>query len=220
MLYVENNRLDYKSLKILKNGHKELAITCVAFANAQGGEIWIGFEDKSVSPNPAQRIANESINKILKRLQSLCFNVGISASGILKHENDGEYFIIQISPSQKSIAHTSDGKYYIRVGDQSLPLKSEDIIRLAAEKDNFQWELQLRRITISDIPKNSISWFAKEIRDSKRVKSLIKELSDLEISEHYNLIQKNHLTNLGVLWLGDASQRARLSPHISPIYCL
>ena len=55
-----------------------------------------------------------------------------------------------------------------------------------------------------------MQWFADEIRKSDRVKQNIKELSDIEIIEHYNLIDKGKLTNLGVLWLGSAAQRSRL----------
>lgn len=43
-----------------------------------------------------------------------------------------------------------------------------------------------------------------------RVKNHIKELSDIEIIEHYNLIEQSKLTNLGVLWLGTKFQRSKL----------
>ena len=41
---------EYKSIKKIKTGSadfKDLAKTCVCLANAQGGEIYIGFEDKN-----------------------------------------------------------------------------------------------------------------------------------------------------------------------------
>ena len=84
-------------------------------------------------------------------------------------------------------------------------------MRLASEKDAFQWELQSRNVTINEIPESNIKRFAQEIRISDRVKQPIKDLTDIEIIEHYNLIEKAKLTNLGILWLGTASQRSRLA---------
>jgi len=48
---MENQVREYKSLQIIKAGRfKELAEECVAFANARGGTIVIGFEDKTHKP--------------------------------------------------------------------------------------------------------------------------------------------------------------------------
>jgi len=42
--------------------------------------------------------------------------------------------------TEKSIATTSDGKVFIRIGDQCQPARSEDLVHLAIEKDAFQWK--------------------------------------------------------------------------------
>jgi ATP-dependent DNA helicase RecG len=43
------------------------------------------------------------------------------------------------------------------------------------------------------------------------VKDSIKQQSDYEIAVHYNLLINQQLTNLGILWLGNAQQRSRLA---------
>lgn len=210
---IENIITEYKSLRKIQSGDtgfRDLALTCVCLANAQGGKIIIGCEDKDKLPPISQIITDDIINATITRLRTLCFNVGLSASGILTHDNGGQYFSIEVFPSLKSIATTADGKIYIRTGDQCQAARSEDIHRIASEKDAFQWELQPRNISLQQIPEMNIQWFANEIRQSKRVKSAIKELSDIEIAEHYNLVLNNQLTNLGVLWLGSGAQRSRL----------
>jgi len=214
----ENKTTEYKSLrKIVESsgrlntdGIKDLSITSVAFANGQGGKIIIGIEDGAKEPPANQKIAPKIANDTISRLKSLCFSVGFELSDIIIHENKGEYFYIDVYPSLKAIATTSDGKIYVRIGDKCLPARSEDITRLASEKDAFQWELQPRNITYIDIPQENIEWFANEIRNSDRVKQNIKDLSDIEIIEHYNLLYQGKITNLGVLWLGNKSQRSRL----------
>lgn len=214
----ENKTTEYKSLrKIVESsgrlntdGIKDLSITSVAFANGQGGKIIIGIEDGAKEPPINQKIALKIANDTISRLKSLCFSVGFELSDIITHENKGEYFYIDVYPSLKAIATTSDGKIYVRIGDKCLPARSEDITRLASEKDAFQWELQPRSITYTEIHQENIEWFANEIRNSDRVKQNIKDLSDIEIIEHYNLLYQGKITNLGVLWLGNKSQRSRL----------
>ena len=210
---IENQKIDYKSIRKIRTGDKgfkELAISCVAFANAQGGILYIGIEDKSLIPLEGQTIDEKEVNETVSRLHSLCFNVSLSSSGLIKHENGGEYFQIMVAPSIKSIATTSDGKIYLRVADKCEPVRNEDLQRLSIEKGAYQWELLATRVTLADIPVENVKKFANDIRESDRVKGHVKQMSDLEILEHYNLIDGEIVTNLGVLWLGNAKQRSRI----------
>ena len=215
----ENSITEFKSLrkvigpegKYSTEGLRDLAVTCVCLANAQGGIIIIGVEDKDKEPPVMQAISDEVVNTTITRLRSLCFNVGLAAGEIMMHANGSHFFSIVVHPSLKSIATTADGKIYIRIGDQCHAARSEDIHRLASEKDAFQWEIQPQDVTLDQIREVNLRVFADGIRESKRVKASIKELSDVEIAEHYNLVDGNRMTHLGVLWLGTPSQRSRLA---------
>lgn len=217
----ENQKIDYKSIRKIRSGDKgfkELAVSCVAFANAQGGTLYIGIEDKSLVPLAEQTVTENEINDTVSRLHSLCFNVSLSSSGLIKHENGGEYFKIIVAPSIKSIATTSDGKIYLRIADKCEPVRNEDIQRLSIEKGAYQWELLATRFSLSDLPAENIKKFASDIRESDRVKDHVKQMSDLEIMEHYNLVDGEIVTNLGILWLGNAKQRSRISFPITVQY--
>lgn len=218
---IENQKIDYKSIRKIRSGDKgfkELAISCVAFANAQGGTLYIGIEDKSLVPLAEQTVTENEINDTVSRLHSLCFNVSLTSSGLIKHQNGGEYFKIIVAPSIKSIATTSDGKIYLRIADKCEPVRNEDIQRLSIEKGAYQWELLATRFSLADIPVKNVKKFASDIRESDRVKDHVKQMSDLEIMEHYNLIDGEIVTNLGVLWLGNAKQRSRISFPITVQY--
>lgn len=218
---IENQKIDYKSIRKIRSGDKgfkELAVSCVAFANAQGGTLYIGIEDKSLVPLAEQTVTKDEINDTVSRLHSLCFNVSLTSSGLIKHENGGEYFMIIVAPSIKSIATTSDGKIYLRIADKCEPVRNEDIQRLSIEKGAYQWELLATRFSLADIPVENVKKFANDIRESDRVKDHVKQMSDLEIMEHYNLIDGEIVTNLGVLWLGNAKQRSRISFPITVQY--
>jgi ATP-dependent DNA helicase RecG len=56
------------------------------------------------------------------------------------------------------------------------------------------------------------------LKKSDKVSDFIKEKEDVEILEFYQLVNEGRLTNLGVLWLGTPSQRARLSYPITVQY--
>lgn len=59
-MQAENIVIEYKSLRKVQSGDagfKDLAITCVCLANAQGGKILIGIEDKEKLP-PSNQVPN------------------------------------------------------------------------------------------------------------------------------------------------------------------
>lgn len=218
---IEKQTKEFKSIRKIRSGDKgfkDLAVTCVALANAQGGTIYVGIEDESKEPLPNQTVGEDEINDTISRLRSLCFNVSVVASERKERPNGAQYFEVSVAPSLKSIATTSDGKIYMRVGDKCEPVRNEDLQRLSVEKGAYQWELLTTKTKLVDIPNENIVRFADEIRASDRVKSHVKQMSDLEIIEHYNLVDKGTMTNLGVLWLGTAKQRSRISFPITVQY--
>jgi ATP-dependent DNA helicase RecG len=219
----ENSTIEYKSLKkvVGKTADlKDLAKTCVCLANAQGGYLFIGIEDKNKIPPQEQVINQEDMNKVIKTLRTLTDSVGLVNPEIKTYENGGEYFIIQIYPSMKTIATTSEGRVFVRVGDECTPIKGEELTRLAHEKGAFQWELVVTKTHISQIDNENIIKFIQEIKNSDRVSEFIKEQIDLDILEYYKLIEEEHLTNLGILWLGNFKQRSKLNYPITVQYII
>lgn len=86
----ENLIKEYKSIQSIRSGDKgfrELAKDCVYLANAQGGEIYIGFENRTQHPPSHQEITYEEINNTVKKLRSLAFSVSLLHSDILTCEN-------------------------------------------------------------------------------------------------------------------------------------
>ena len=222
LLKFENATTEYKSLKKVDGKSadlKDLAKTCVCMANAQGGYLIIGVEDKTKVPPCEQKIDDELVNTVIKKLRSFTDSVGLVNPETYIHENGGEYFSIQIHPSLKTIATTSDGKVFIRVGDECVAVKGEELTRLAHEKGAFQWELvKFKKIRISDVPSENIDKFILEIRDSDRVSEFIKNQEVSEILEYYHLTDDGFLTNLGILWLGDFKLRSKLNYPITVQY--
>jgi ATP-dependent DNA helicase RecG len=220
---VEDKNRDYKSLRKVTGKTadlKSLAETCVCFANAQGGEIIIGFENKESTPPASQKIDPTVVNDVVKKLRGLTDGVGIVNPEIITHDNGGDYFILRILPSTRTIATTSTGKVFIRISDNCFPVGNEELTALAEEKSAFQWELiTARRITLNQAEHDKITLLVANLKASDKVSDFIKSKSVEEILEYYQLLSdEGYLTNLGVLWLGKPQQRAGLSYPITVQY--
>lgn len=220
---VEDKNKDYKSLRKVTGRTadlKKLAETCVCFANAQGGEIIIGIEDKESVPPENQKIEQKIINEVVKKLRGLTDGVGIVNPEIIHHENGGEYFILNILPSTRTIATTSSGKIFIRVSDNCFPVGNEELTDLAAEKTAFQWEIVVaQKILLHDADQSKIEALINDLKTSDKVSDFIKSKETKEILEFYQLVSSDgYLTNLGILWLGKPQQRAALSYPVTVQY--
>lgn len=217
----EKQTVEYKSLQKIRTGDKgfkDLSVTCVAQANAQGGKIYIGYDDKKKQPLAGQSISQNEINEVITRLRALCYNVGLASSEVLSDETGSQYFIISVYPSIRSIATTSDGKIYLRIVDKCEPVRSEDIQRLSEEKGTYQWEVIRTKYSLDEASLEKLYYFSNDIRRSRRVKSHIKQLDDIEIANNYHLVDNGYLTNLGVLWLGSVKQRSSIAYPITVQY--
>jgi ATP-dependent DNA helicase RecG len=210
----ENKSLDKKSLSFLKGRQTdwgELAKDCVAFANAQGGEILIGIEDFSTEPPKAQKIKDKNLpESIQKNIVHRTVNVAV-ASTIVTADNGGEYISVQVFRNAQTIASTTDGRYYIRISDECRPIPPDEMARLAADKNAFVWEEQTtKKVSYALADVNKKVAFLKDVRTSSRVSAFIKEMTDEEIVDYYFLKKGQYLTNLGVLWIGSRPDRASL----------
>jgi len=223
MMDVEKFNIEYKSLRKAmgeKARLRDLAETCVCLANGQGGKLYIGIEDDSKEPPAAQRINQDELNKVVSRLRELTDSVAVLPTDIISHDNGGEYFILNIPPTTRTIATTSNGKVLIRISDNCFPVSGQELTDLAMEKTAFQWEIvSLKKIPVDTVDESVINDLASQIRDSEKVSEFIKSKDDLEILKAYQLItDEGYLTNLGTLWLGKPHERARISYPISVQY--
>ncbi len=190
----ENKNLEKKSLQFLKvkqTDWDELAKDCVAFANAQGGFVYIGIEDKHKLPPLNQKITDRNIIDIIqKNISHRTINVGVSVT-IEIAENNAEFIKVQVFRSAQTIASTTDGKYYVRVHDECRPVPPDEMARLAADKNAFVWEDQIsKRIPSTQFDEKKRIAFLRDIRSSQRVSPFIKEMSDDELLYYY-FFQKN-----------------------------
>jgi ATP-dependent DNA helicase RecG len=210
----ENQYTEKKSLKIISGKTTDwiaLAKECVAFANSRGGYIAIGIEDDNDVPPQRQKINPDLPPQIQKRISELTINTGIVAN-IEIAENAGEYILLQIMPSNATIASTTDGKYYYRSADTSVPLLPDELSRLFTDKSSFIWETKaLYSVPRIRYNQQKMENFIFRIQNSERVSPFVKNKTPDELFDYYLMADGDYLTNLGVLWIGTNVDRAKLS---------
>lgn len=209
---LEGQIRDQKSLRAVTGktaDWKELTKDCVAFANSVGGKLIIGVEDGADQPPTGQTIPAGLTDAIRKRIAEL--TVGVTALPEVLASETGDEFIELTIPRATGVASTSDGRYFIRVGDESRPVTGDDVMRLASERSAVPWETQTTlRIGRSSVDPKKLDRLLADLSASDRVKPSVKEKTPEELCDHYLLADGDFLTNLGILCIGAQSGRAKL----------
>ena len=210
----ENSLYDKKSLRAIhgpKANFKEIAKDCVGFANAQGGVIDFGIEDNEELPYADQRIPEDLDVKLLNEIAGKTVNVSAYAE-VMAADNGGEFLRLSIHRNAHSLASTSDGRYYLRVGDSSKPVLGDEFFRLAGEKDSTKWENIRSQYDWQKSDKDKLSDLLLRIKESDRISNFVKSKETKELLDHFGLTKEDsdEMTNLGVLFIGTQSQRGAL----------
>ncbi|MFZ2290459.1 MAG: ATP-binding protein [Halopseudomonas yangmingensis] len=209
----EGQLLDQKSLRsvIGKSADwNELVKDCIAFANATGGRLLLGIEDGQDAPPAGQQIPADLPDTIRRKIAERSVNVAVLPD-VVTAANGGQYINLAV-PRAIAVASTTDGRYYLRVADQSKPVTGDDVLRLAAERAALPWETQTTlQVPRSATAPDKLSKLVNALRASDRVKPSVKEKPDDELLDHYQLAQGGYLTHLGILCLGQQHQRAQLT---------
>ncbi len=209
----EHHRLERKSLRKVVGKSADwsgLARECVCFANAHGGTLLLGFEDKSELPPAGQTIPASLAEEVFKRVVQLTVNVAVSPPVVETAANGGEYLRLDV-PVSSGVAATMDGRYYARVADECQPVPPDQLVRLVAEKGAYDWESRLTEVRVQQADPEKRARLLADLRASERVKAFVKGKSDRDLLQHYALSAEGHLTQLGVLWIGTRAQRDALS---------
>jgi ATP-dependent DNA helicase RecG len=210
---LEGQLLDQKSLRAVSGktaNWNEIAKDCIAFANAVGGRLLLGVEDGQEVPPAAQHIPADLPDTVRRKLADRTVNVTVLPD-VITAPNGGQYIELRI-PRALAVASTTDGRYFLRVADQSKPVTGDDVMRLASERAALPWETQITlHVPRTEVDAAKCDKLLAALLASDRVKTSVKEKSDDELLDHYQLAQGQTLTNLGVLCLGRQHHRAQLT---------
>ncbi len=151
----EDHFNDLKSKGILP---RKLQETFVAFANADGGDLWVGIEDSVVE---GERIdgfvkkedANDILHTLLEESNPAVENVEVE---YIDFGSKG--YILHLSiPKSPKVHYTSAGDCFLRINARKTKIRGERVTQLGYAKGAFVYEKQpVDMVGIDDYESSSL----------------------------------------------------------------
>src|SRR5260370_16718213 len=106
----EGQELDLKSIRYALGKQADidgLACDCVGFANASGGAVLLGIEDRQAEPPTGQRIDDPMIDALRRRIPQITVNV-YALPPKPTPKTGAQYIQIRPPPNHQTIASPSN----------------------------------------------------------------------------------------------------------------
>ncbi len=179
--------------------------TICAFANSEGGTLYIGIADngKVVGINNAEMLLGVLPNKINNRL-------GILVNVELKQNGGKEYLEVKINKTYAPVS--VNGKFYKRSGSNTIELNGSNLTNFLLKKYGKTWDdVIIENFGLDNVNLETVEKFKNWSR--KRV-PFIDEEKDLEsLFEKLNLYENGHLKRAAVLLFGKNPQKYFVQAH-------
>jgi ATP-dependent DNA helicase RecG len=163
------------------------------FANAEGGVLHIGRNDKGVvvGVTDAGRLLEEIPNKTRDIL-------GILVEVNLREEDGKEYLEIVVEPYPYPVSYK--GQYHVRSGNTKQELKGAALDKFLLRKQGRHWDsAPVPQVAVRDLSKAAIDRFRKLARQSERLDSAILRESGQALIEKLRLRDAGYLKRAAVL---------------------
>lgn len=145
---IENQNIEYK-----ESWRDEYLKWVCGFANAQGGRLYIGIDDKGnvCGVENAHRLSEDIPNKIVALL-------GIVSDVNILNREGKDYIEIEVAPSNIPISYK--GKYYYRSGSTMQELNGVALQQFILKKMGRSWDDMVHeRATVDDLDREAIDFF-------------------------------------------------------------
>lgn len=173
--------------------------TVSAFANTDGGTLWIGIKDDGSIKgiDDSKKLLEDIPNKIINYLGILC-DVN------LRKKESKELIEIKVKPSNVPISY--HGKYYKRIGTTTRELTGHELTTFLLQKSGKTWdEQEMDGITMKDLDNKTIKSFQVDCKE--RNANISKERNIDTLLEKLFLKDKKKFKRACVLLFGKIPQK-------------
>lgn len=186
----ESQNIEYKA-----NWRDEYLKWICGFANASGGKLYIGVDDKG-------KVAGiDNHNKLLEDLPNKFRDIlGVYAEVNLHEEKDKHY--LEIIVPRYDVPISVRGKYYVRTGSTLQELKGPALNEFILKRTGRTWDdIPEQRASINDIDESSIKQFLKDAWIVKRI-NVEDDVSISDLLEKLRLFEDGHLKRAAIVLFG------------------
>lgn len=186
----EQQNIEYK-----QSWHDDYLKWVCGFANAIGGMIYIGIDDKGnvVHLTDYAKLMEDIPNKIRNAM-------GIICDVQLEDKQGKKYISIKVNPY--SVAVSLRGRYYYRTGSTKMELTGVELNEFLLKKAGKTWDDVVEEgATMKDIDKPSITKFIADSKEKGRMPQT-KGLSAFQILEKLQLTEGRKLKRAAIVLFG------------------
>lgn len=191
----EQQNIEYKS-----SWHDDYLKWICGFANAQGGQIYIGKDGVGnvVGVEDYKKLMDEIPNKIKN-------NMGITAEVNLLQEDGKHYIEIIVQPY--SVPISLRGRYYYRSGSVKQELTGTSLNEFLLKRSGLTWdEVTEPRATFDDIDEKSFRMYLEMSKEKDRLPD-VEGLTKEEIFDKLRLTKNGELTRAAIILFGKDPRR-------------
>lgn len=184
---------EHQNLEWKESWRDEYLRWICGFANAQGGKLVIGRNNKgeAVGVAKARKLLEDLPNKIRDVL-------GIVADVRLVKDAGKDLIEIEVEPHPSPISYK--GEYHYRSGATKQELKGAALDRFLLKKHGLTWDgIATPKVSARQLSKDAIAAFRKLARQSKRLDASVLKEPTASLLEKLNLIEGDELKRAAVL---------------------
>jgi ATP-dependent DNA helicase RecG len=163
------------------------------FANAQGGTLYIGKDDRGqvVGLENSRRLLEDIPNKVRDLL-------GILVDVNMRTEGELEYLEIVVEPYPYPVSYK--GQYHYRSGSTKQELRGAALDRFLLQKQGKRWDgVPLPHVSVNDLKADTFEAFRKRAFRSKRVDEEVLRDSNASLLENLHLTEGEYLKRAAIL---------------------
>ncbi len=192
----ENQHIEYK-----ESWRDEYLKWICGFANADGGVLVIGRNDKGVItglPNAAKLLENIP-NKVRDIL-------GIMVEVNLREESGKEYIEIVVEPYPNPVSYK--GEYHYRSGSTKQELKGAALDKFLLRKQGKHWDgVPIPYFKVADLSPKALATFRKKAMNSQRLSAELLAEPDEVLLDKLKLFEHGYLKRAAVMLFHEDPER-------------
>jgi len=184
----ENQNIEYKS-----SWRDEYLKWICGFANAKGGKIYIGKDDKG------NVVGIENAEKLLEDIPNKAKDIlGVIVDVNLHTTSKGDYLEIIVEDYPYPVNYK--GQYHYRSGSTKQELKGAALDKFMLQKKGKKWDgVPVPKVSVSDLKQETFDFFRKRAFKSKRIEDDVLTDSNIHLIENLQLKENEFLKRAAIL---------------------
>lgn len=211
---LESNRLDFKPWQGTKEDKRVAIEYAVCFANAEGGVVVFGVEDKVKGRAQAiQGVKTLDLDDWRRSIyQSTVPSLAVELSELSVPEGTGKLLVMRVGKGTQPPYGTSQGIYKVRVGKNCMPMPPSHFVQVRASTGAVDWSGQpAEGVTRDDLDPVEIAR-ARNLLRARNPESELLDMGDDAFLQGLEAVKAGQVTHTGLLLFGNREVLSRACP--------